>query len=325
MRNQKLVRQLGLAAFAVLAGIGLADAQSTYPTKPIRFVVSYPPGGPTDIVSRELARPLGEALGKPVIIDNRGGAAGTLGNDIVAKSPPDGYSLVLATSTMPIQETLLPSLPYDTLKDFTMIGAVASGPLVLVVPPSLPVNNVKELIALAKSKPGELSYASPSSGSANHLSAELLKTIAGIEAVHVPYKGAAPAEIDLMTGRVQFMFHTIAAAMPKIKGGQLRAIAVTSSQRSPILPDVPTVAETLPGFEAVTWYGVLAPAGLPPDITARLNADLNKSLVNPAFKERLLGLGMEPMPVTPAQFAAFWKNETVKWGKIVKASGAKPD
>ncbi|MGI8931739.1 MAG: tripartite tricarboxylate transporter substrate binding protein [Sphingomicrobium sp.] len=272
-----------------------------------------------------MSQPLSSALGQQVIIDNKPGAAGTLGNDLVAKAPPDGHTLVLATSTMPIQETLVAKLPYDTLKDFTLIGTIASGPLVLVVPPSLPATNVRELIALAKQKPGALSYASPSSGSANHLAAELLKTFAGIDVVHVPYKGAAPAEIDLMGGRVHFMFHTIAAALPKVRAGQLRALAVTSPARSPMLPDVPTVGETVPGFEAITWYGVLAPAGLPPEITQRLSADINKSLQNPQFKEKLAALGMEPMALPPAQFAEFYKAETVKWGKIVKASGAKAD
>ena len=325
MRNERTIPRLVALAIALALSVGIALAQSAYPNRPIRFIVGYPPGGPTDIVSRELARPLSELLGKQVVIDNRAGAAGTLGNDLVAKAPPDGYAVVLATSTMPIQDTMVTNLPYDTLKDFTFIGTVASGPLVLVVPPSLPVHNVRELIALAKSKPGELSYASPSSGSANHLAGELLKTQTGIDAVHVPYKGAAPAEVDLMGGRVQFMFHTIAAALPRVKAGQLRAIAVTSAARSPILPDVPTVAETVPGFEAITWYGVLAPAGLPADVTQRLNADLNKSLQNPALKEKLLALGMEPMPGTPAQFVSFYKDEAVKWGKIVKASGAKAD
>ncbi len=325
MRKKNGIRRLAVMALALVATMGVVLAQSGYPNKPIRFVVSFPPGGPTDIVSRELARPLAESLGHQIIVDNRAGAAGTVGNDLVAKSAPDGYTLVLATSTMPIQETMLTTLPYDTLKDFTLIGTIASGPLVLVVPPSLPATNVRELIALAKQKPGELSYASPSSGSANHLAAELLKTYAGIDAVHVPYKGAAPAEIDLMGGRVHFMFHTIAAALPKVKSGQLRALAVTSAKRSPLLPDVPTVGESVPGFEAITWYGVLAPAGLPPNVTQRLNADLNKALLNPAFKERLAGLGMEPMPGTPTQFAEFYKAEAVKWGKIVKSSGAKPD
>ena len=324
MQENRVVPRLIVLAVALAASVGLAAAQP-YPNKPIRFVVGYPPGGPTDIVSRELSRPLADALGKPVVVDNRAGAAGTLGNDIVAKSPPDGYSVVLATSTMPIQDTMVTNLPYDTLKDFTFVGTVASGPLVLVVTPSLPVTSVRDLIALAKAKPGEMNYASPSSGSANHLAAELLKTQTGIEAVHVPYKGAAPAEVDLMGGRVQFMFHTIAAALPRVKAGQLRAIAVTSAKRSPLLPDVPTVSETVPGFEAITWYGVLAPANLPADVAQRLNADLNSSLTNPALKEKLLALGMEPMPGTSAQFVSFYKDEAVKWGKIVKASGAKLD
>ena len=314
-----------LTTLLLTAGCSLALAQAGYPSKPLRFVVSYPPGGPTDILSRELARPLTEMLGQPVVVENRAGAAGTLGNDNVAKAPPDGYALVLATSTMPIQDTLVAKLPYDTLKDFTFVATVASGPLLLVVPASGPAHSVRDLIALAKQKPGALSYASPSSGSANHLSAELLKTNTGIDVVHVPYKGAAPAEIDLIGGRVHFMFHTIAAALSKIKSGQLRALAVSSAKRSPVLPEVPTVGETVPGFDSLTWYGVLAPAGVPTEITRRLNAEINKALALPAFKERLFTLGMEPMPGTPAQFVDFYRDEAVKWGKLVKTSGAKAD
>ena len=314
-----------LISLLLTTGCSLALAQAGYPNKPLRFVVSYPPGGPTDILSRELVRPLTEALGQPVVVENRAGAAGTLGNDNVAKAPPDGYALVLATSTMSIQDTLVAKLPYDTLRDFTFVATVASGPLLLVVPASGPVHNVRDLIALAKQKPGALSYASPSSGSANHLSAELLKTNTGIDVVHVPYKGAAPAEIDLIGGRVHFMFHTIAAALSKVKSGQLRALAVSSAKRSPVLPDVPTVGETVPGFESLTWYGVLAPAGLPGEITRRLNAEVNKALALPAFKDKLFTLGMEPMPGTPAQFVDFYRDDAVKWGKLVKTSGAKAD
>ena len=314
-----------LAITLLTTGCGVAVAQAGFPNKPLRFVVSYPPGGPTDILSRELSRPLTDALGQPVVVENRAGAAGTLGNDNVAKAPPDGYALVLATSTMPIQDTLVAKLPYDTLRDFTFIGTVAAGPLLLVVPASGPVHSVRDLISLANQKPGALSYASPSSGSANHLSAELLKTSTGIDVVHVPYKGAAPAEIDLIGGRVHFMFHTIAAALSKIKSGQLRALAVSSAKRSPVLPEIPTVGETVPGFESFTWYGVLAPAGVPPDITRRLNGELNKVLALPSFKEKLFILGMEPMPGTAAQFVDFYRDEAVKWGKLVKASGAKAD
>jgi tripartite-type tricarboxylate transporter receptor subunit TctC len=325
MNRRHALRHVLVLALAPALSQRAGAQASDYPNRPIRFVVSYPPGGPTDIVSRELARPLSEALGQQVVVENKAGAAGLVGNESVARAAPDGYSLGLATSTMPIQESFVPKLPYETLRDFTLIGTVASGPLVLVVPPSLPARSLSELIALAKQKPGAMSYASPSSGSANHLCGELLKTETGIDVVHVPYKGGAPAEVDLMAGRVQFMFHTIAAALPKVRGGQLRAIAVTSPKRSPILPDVPTVAETLPGFAAITWYGVIGPAGLPADVVARLNAAINKSLESTALKERLLSFGMEPMPNTPEAFVAFYKAETSKWGKIVKSSGAKPD
>ena len=304
----------------------IAHAQSDYPNRPIKLVVGYPPGGPVDITAREMGRVLSESLGQNVVVDNRPGASGLIGNEIVAKSAPDGYSLVAATSVMAIQETLFPKLPYDTAKDFTFVGSLVSAPLLLVVPNSLPVKSVQDLIALAKQKPGELSYASPSSGSANHLAAELLKTMAGIDLVHIPYKGGAPAETDLIAGRVAFTFATIASALPKVRQGQMRAIAVSSSHRSPIAPEIPTVAESgLPGFDAITWYGVLGPAGMPTDVTMRLNSAINSALQAPALKEKLISQGLEPMPGTPQQFVDFYKAESAKWGKVAKTSGAKLD
>jgi len=301
-------------------------AQAPYPNRPIRLVVGYPPGGPVDITARALAQVLSQSLGTQVVVDNRPGATGIVGNELVARSAPDGYTLVLAASPMVIHETLYEKLPYDTLRDFTLIGTIASAPLLLVAPPNSPAGNVKELIALAKSKPGELSYASPGTGSVNHLAGESLKTMSGIDVVHVPYKGAAPAETDVMGGRVAFMFDTIPSALPKVRAGQMRGLAVTSASRTPIAPDIPTVAESgLPGFDAITWYGLMGPANLPVDVAARLNAELNKALDSPAFRERLAALGLEAMPGTPQQFAQFYRSETVKWGKVVKSSGAKPD
>jgi len=311
---------------ATLAAALPAMAQAPYPNRPVKLVVGYPPGGPVDITARELAKVLSQSLGAQVVVDNRPGATGIVGNEVVAKSPPDGYTLVMAASPMVVHETLYEKLPYDTLRDFTFIGTIASAPLLLVAPPGSHATNVKELIAMAKAKPGALSYASPGTGSVNHLAAESLKTMSGIDAVHVPYKGAAPAETDVMGGRVAFMFDTIPSALPKVRAGQMRALAVTSSKRTSIAPDIPTVAEQgLPGFDAITWYGIMGPANLPPDIAARLNSELDKALQSPAFRERLTALRLEPMPGTPQQFMQFYRTETVKWGKVVKSSGAKAD
>jgi tripartite-type tricarboxylate transporter receptor subunit TctC len=315
-----------VCAVSLLAMVEPAAAQAPYPNRPIRLVVGYPPGGPVDITARELAKVLSESLGQQVVVDNRAGATGIVGNEFVAKAAPDGYTLLLAASPMVIHETLYAKLPYDTLRDFTLIGTIGSAPLLLVTPPGSPAGNVQELIALAKSKPGELSYASPGTGSVNHLAGESLKTTSGIDVVHVPYKGAAPAETDVMGGRVAFMFDTIPSALPKVRAGQMRALAVTSAKRTPIAPDIPTVAESgLPGFDAITWYGVMGPANLPADVAARLNTELNTALDSPAFRERLGSLGLEAMPGTPQQFVQFYRSETVKWGKVVKSSGAKAD
>ena len=265
----------------LLAAGPLVHAQSpaAYPLKAIQLVVAYPPGGPVDVVGRFLAERLTQLLGQNVFINNRAGAGGIIGTEFVARSAPDGYTLLLTSTPLAIQETLYKKLPYAALRDFSAIAEVARGPQMLVVGLSIPATSVRELIALAKSQPGKLSYASPSTGGANHLAAEMLKTMAGIDAVHVPYKGGAPAELDLIAGRVAFMFHSLPAAMQQVKAGRLRALAVTSVRRTSAAPDVPTVAESgLPDFEVSSWYGVVGPAGLPAEVVARLNADINKAL-----------------------------------------------
>jgi tripartite-type tricarboxylate transporter receptor subunit TctC len=315
------------AFFAVLALTAAGALAQTYPTKPIRLVVPFPPGGTTDILAREVGQTLSAALGQPVVIDNRPGAAGNIGSELVAKSAPDGYTLLMATvGTHAINPSLYAKLPYDHVADFAPVILVASVPNVLEVTPSLPVHSVADLIKLAKQEPGRINFASSGSGTSIHLSGELFKTMAGVNMTHVPYKGSAPALTDLIGGQVQVMFDNLPSSLQQIKAGKLRAIAVTSAQRAPALPDVPTIAESgLPGFEATSWFGVVAPAGTPPAIVARLNADVNQWLQTPEAKEKLLAQGAAAAGGSPEQFAAYIRAETEKWAKVVKASGAKVD
>jgi tripartite-type tricarboxylate transporter receptor subunit TctC len=314
---------LGLLLSLAAAAAG-ADA---YPTKLIRMIVPFPAGGTTDILARSVGQKLGEALGQQVIIDNRPGAGGNIGSDMVAKAAPDGYTLLMGTvGTHAINPSLYPKMPYDHVKDFAPIALVAGVPNVLVVNPSVEAKSMQELIALAKAKPGQLSFASSGNGTSIHLSAELFKTMAGVDMLHVPYKGSAPALTDLIGGQVNLMFDNLTSSLSYIKAGKLRALAVTSSKRSPALPDVPTIAEAgLPGFEASSWFGVFAPAGTPPEIIARLNKEIVKALSSAELKERLAGQGAEAVGDSPEQFAAHIKSETAKWAKVVKASGATVD
>jgi tripartite-type tricarboxylate transporter receptor subunit TctC len=304
-----------------------AYAQLAYPAKPIRFVVPFPPGGPLDIVARYIGQDLNRAWNQPVLVDNRPGAGGNIGADIVAKAPPDGYTILMgAVSTHAINVTLYSKLPYDPIRDFAPITLVTSVPNVLVVHPSVPARNVKELIALAKARPGQLNFASGSTGSAGHLAGELFKTMAGVDMVHIPYKGAAPAVTDLLGGHVSLMFDNLASALPNIKAARVRALAVTTSRRSPFLPDLPTISESgLRGFDVGTWFGVFAPGGTARDIVMRLNTEIVRILNAPSMKERLAPLGAEAMPDTPEAFSALVKSEMAKYAKIVRASGAKVD
>jgi tripartite-type tricarboxylate transporter receptor subunit TctC len=322
MRSLQRVLLGALVALAAMC----AFAQS-YPNKPIRLVVPFPPGGTTDILARDVGQRLTEALGQPVVIDNRPGAAGNIGSEIVAKSTPDGYTLLMCTvSSHAINPSLYSKLPYDHIKDFAPVVLVARVPNVLEVNPSVPVYTVTDLIKLAKEKPGQLNFASSGSGTSIHLSGELFKTMAGVNMVHVPYKGSAPAVTDLVGGQVHLMFDNLPSSLQQIKGGKLRAIAVTSAQRSPALPDIPTIAESgLPGFEATSWFGVLAPAGTPAAIVNRLNAEVDKWLQSDSGKAQLLEQGALPAGGTPEEFAAYIRAETEKWAKVVKVSGAKVD
>ena len=309
----------GLAAVPALA--------QTFPAKPARLVVPFPPGGPLDATGRLIAQHLTERWGQSVVVENKPGAGGNIGADFVAKSPPDGYTVVMgALSTHAVNPSLYAKMPYDAQKDFAPITLIAITPNVLVVNPDLPVHSVKELVAYAKARPGKLSFGSGSIGSAGHLAGELFKVDAGIDIVHVPYKGAAPATQALLAGDTQLMFDNLANAMAQVKAGKLRALAVTTAQRSKLAPELPTMAEAgLPGFDISTWYGLFAPAGTPPDVVTKWNADVTAMLRTPDMRDRLLAQGAEPAPDTPAEFARFVTTEAAKYARIVKASGAKVD
>jgi tripartite-type tricarboxylate transporter receptor subunit TctC len=305
------------------ASPALADV---YPSRPIRLVVGYAAGGATDVIARLVGQKLSEALGQPVVIENRPGAGATVASDMVARSAPDGYTIFMSTIANTINSSLYPKLPFDFVRDFSPITLVASIPNVLVVHPSVPAKDLKEFIALAKSKPGEINFASSGSGSSIHLSGELFNLVAGVKLIHIPYKGSAPAMTDLIGGQVQSMFDNLPSALPYIKAGKLRALGLTSNVRSAAVPTIPTLAEAgLPGCEIISWFSLSAPAKTPNEIIARLNAETAKALMQPDIKEKLAAMGAEPIPSTPEAAAAFIKTETAKWAQVVKASGARVD
>jgi tripartite-type tricarboxylate transporter receptor subunit TctC len=312
-------RRLLLACAALLALAGSVAAQAgDYPGKPIRLVVAYPPGGPLDILARVLAEPLGKALGQPVIIENRAGAGGVIGSDFVAKAAPDGYTILLGSTPLAIQETLYRKLPYSATRDLTPIANLAEGPQVLVVGNAVPVKTVQELIDYGRAQQGKLNYASPSAGGTNHLAAELLKLRGGFEATHIAYKGGAPAEIAIISGDVAFGFGALTGSLQQVRQGRLRALGVTSKARWPSAPDVPAIAETLPGFDVSSWYGLLGPAGMPAAVVQRLNSEVNKILAEPAMKKRLVELDLLPVPGTPARFRSYIQQNIDMWGKVVR-------
>jgi tripartite-type tricarboxylate transporter receptor subunit TctC len=315
-----------LVAVAATAFPADVPAQA-FPNRPVRLVIPFPPGGSLDVIGRALAQKLTEAWGQSVVVDNRPGAGGNIGADLVAKSPPDGYTVVMgALSTHAVNPSLYPTMPYDAVKDFAPISLVAITPNVLIVNPALPVHSVKELIAYAKANPNKLSFGSGSNGSAGHLAGELFKVDAGVDMVHIPFKGGAPAVQALLAGDTQLMFDNLANSVQQVKAGKLRALAVTTAQRSKLAPELPTMAESgLPGFDISTWFGLLAPAGTPPDVIAKWNADVVKILNSPDMRERMTAQGAEPAPTTPAEFAQFIARELAKYARIVKASGAKVD
>ena len=312
---------------ALLAASTIAQAQQpTYPTKTIRLVVPLVAGGPTDILARLIAYPLGERLGHQVVVDNRPGAGGNIGAEMVAKSPPDGYTLFMGTSgPISINVSLYPKIGYDPLRDFAPIILAASAPFVVVVHPALPVNNIKQLIALAKTKPGQLNYGQVP-GAAAHLASELFKMSAGVDMVFVPYKGAAPANNDLVAGQIQLSFASTPGAMPLVKGGRLKALAISSAKRIAKLPDLPTIAESgIAGYEASVWYGIVAPAKTPPEIVARLYKESAAILQERVTREKMDANDFEATVLNPEQFGAFIRSEIAKWGKVVKATGARAE
>ena len=302
-----------------------ANAQS-YPNKPVRVVVPYPPGGPTDIVARVLFQQVSEATGQQFLVDNRAGAGGNIGAEIVAKSPADGYTLLIGTTAHAINMSLFKNLSYDVQKDFAPVSLLTQGPLVLVAHPQFPANSIKEVIELAKSKSGGLNFASSGNGQSTHLSAELFNTMAGIKMAHVPYKGSAPALTDVMSGQVDVMFDTTLSAMPFVKAGKLKALGLTSPVRSPAAPDVPTIAESgLPGYEVFAWNGVFVPAGTPKAIIQQLNDQIRKAMLLPQVKDKFSAQGFAASWNSPENFGVFVKNEVDKWSRTVKASGATLD
>lgn len=303
---------------------GLATAQS-YPERPVRMIVAYPPGGGADIAARALAASMSKDAGWQIVVENIGGAAGIIGTEAAAKATPDGYTLIMGTNaTHGIFVSLYSKLPYDPVKDFAPISNVVRVTSVLVVNPQLPVLSVEELIARAKASPGALNYASGGSGSNAHLAMELLKMMAGIDVVHVPYKGIAPALQDLLGGRVQLMISNMPPVLPHIKSSRLRALGMADAQRSALLPNLPTISEAgVPGYQADLWWGVLGPAGLPPAVIGRLNGEIRKALESKELREQFAGMGLEPAGGSPAEFASTIQSDIVKWAKVVKVSGAK--
>ena len=322
-------RNSGLWCLAALsAGLWISPVQAqTYPERPIRLVVPFPPGGGSDITARTIAQKLGEALGQQVVADNRGGAGGNIGTDIVAKAVPDGYTLVMALSgPFSINGSLLGKLPFDPLKDFALITLAGATPNLLVSHPSLSAHTVKELITLSKASPGKINFASSGLGTPAQLAGELFNTMAGVKLIHVPYKGAAPALTDLLAGQVQLMFSTMPPSLPQVRAGKLRAIAVTSAKRSVTTPELPTISEAgLPGYNFDVWFGLLAPAKTPRDVIVKINRDINSLLAQKDVKERLQGQFYDVMPGTPEQFATLIEKDLVRFGKVIRDVGIRPE
>lgn len=316
--------RLLLATALLLAGVD-ALAQP-YPAKPVRFIVPYAAGGGVDIVTRTLAQKLTEQVGQSFVVENRPGGNANIASEAVAKAAPDGYTLLMGSPANAVNGSLYKKLPYEILRDFAPVSLIGYGPLVLVVHPSVPARTVKELIALCKAQPGQLNYASGGNGTSQHLAGELLRATTGISVVHVPYKGAAPALVDLIGGQIAFMFNNTLEVLPYVKAARLRALAVAGAQRSAVLPEVPTFAQSgYPGFEATVWWGVLAPAATPRDVVAKLAAEIVKAMRAPDMKDKFAALGAETTGSTPEQYAAFLKDEVSKWAGVIKASGIRAD
>ena len=318
------VRLLSRIVAAASLALPLAAGAQDYPVKPIRFIVPFAPGGGNDILGRVVAQKLNELLGVAVVVDNRGGAGGTIGTELAAKAPPDGYTMLINNVSLAVNVTLYPRLPYDTLKDLDPVTLVGRQPNILVVHPSLPARSVKELLALARSKPREVTYGSGGIGSSSHLATELLKIVAKVDLVHVPYKGMGPALIDLISGQTQLIMATLASALPFVRSGKVRALAVTPARRAAVVPDVPTMIEAgVEGFEYSTWYGLMLPAGVPQPVLNRIHGSMMKVLAAPDVKEKFGAQGVEPASMTQQEFRSYLKSEVAKWAVVIKASGAR--
>jgi tripartite-type tricarboxylate transporter receptor subunit TctC len=313
------------AGFFLTLTTSLLWAQS-WPTKPVRMIIAFPPGGPTDLVSRVLAQKLSEQLGQQVIVDNKPGAGGNIAAELAAKAAPDGYTIFYNTSAIVIGPALYGKVNYDTLKDFAPVLLTASVPMVLVVNPQLPARSVKEFLDLAKSRSGALNYSSSGTGTITHLASAMMSTQTGIQTQHIPYKGSAPGLVDLASGQTQFMIDTINTVLPYVRDNRLRGLAVTSAKRSPLLPDLPTLAEAgITGFEAAAWQGIVVPTGTPAEIIQKLNAEVNKALASPDIRSRLAAQGADILGGTPAEYTAYLRTEMPRWAKAVKDSGAKAE
>jgi tripartite-type tricarboxylate transporter receptor subunit TctC len=311
-----------IITLAVLVSDAMAQSKSgaqNYPIRPIRIIVPTPAGGPTDFTARAIAQRMTDAWGQQIIIDNRGGAGGIIAHDLASKATPDGYTLIFSTAAGLIINPLLNKLPYDPFRDFAPISLGSINPQILFSHPEVPVTNVKELIALAKAKPKQLNCASAGNGTPNHLGCELLKSMAGIDVVHVPYKGSPPAITDVVSGRIHFMLNSIPTVLPLVNAGKLRALGVSTARRSPAVPEVPAIAETVPGYEYVQWFAMLSPAGTPTAVVNKINAEMVKMMADPPFAQRLVNLGAEPQSSTPAELVAYMRKDSERWSGVIKA------
>jgi tripartite-type tricarboxylate transporter receptor subunit TctC len=317
-----------IAAFTLLAGAALAQSmapQQKYPVRPIRIIVATTAGSATDFTARMIGQRLTDAWGQQIVVDNRAGAGGVIAHELASTAAPDGYTLILSSSAGLVINPLLSKVPYDTKRDFAPISLAVINPNMLVSHPALPVANVNQLVALARAKPGKLNCASPGTGTANHLGCELLKTMTSVNFVHVPYKGTSPAINDLVGGQVDFMFNSMPGVLPLAKAGKLRALATAGKKRSAATPDLPTIAESIPGFDCINWYALLGPRGTPPAIIAKLNAEMVKMFGDPAFAQRFAEQGSEPQTTTPAELAAYIASESERWGRVIKAAGLRTE
>ncbi len=324
--SRRVLLRAGLPVLLAMVG-ALASAQSSFPNKPVKIIVPFPPGGGNDVIARVIGQKLTDRWGQPVVIDNRAGANGIVGLQALMQSPPDGYTLAVgAAGPLAVNPSLYARLPYDPVKDFAAVTNLVNYPLLLVVHPSVPARTTREVVALAKSKPGQLSYASPGSGNSGHLAGELFNSMAGVHTLHVPYKGQGPALTDLLSGQVQMLYSSIPSVINQVKTGQLRAIAVGSAKRLPSLPDIPTIAESgVPGYEAYSWVGLVAPANTPSDIVHKIYRDVSDILKQPDVAEKLNQQGALPVGDTPEEFSQYIKAEVAKWGQVVRNANIKLD